>query len=126
MIEAGILKKTYCVICGKEKKGLDVDEDEKIKLVRWIKRNILKNAKNNGLVVCKECYPKYVEMRDKYQKRQATYIGLALLFGIVALIVSPRLTTIISIVLLAVFLYILDLMNYMTFRAVKLKAKGAQ
>ncbi len=90
--------------------------------IRWIKRNILKNEQGNTLVVCKECYPKYAELRKKYETRQITYLALVVVFGVLALIVSPNFATIIAVALLAVFLYILDFLNFLNFRAVKLNA----
>jgi hypothetical protein len=104
---------SYCIICGKEKKGREVDEDYIIKGIRWFKRNITKNEKGNKLVVCNECYPKYLEYRKKFERRQITYILLGSLFLIFGLIISPTLGTLFVGLGLLLFLYLLSLLNYM-------------
>ena len=109
------------MICEKEKKGIEAEEDTKIAAIRWIKRNVFHNEQGGKLVVCKECYPKYVELRKKYEKRQVTYIAIMVVFALLAIIVARNLAALEAIILLGVFLYLLDFMNYLTYRAVKLK-----
>ncbi|MGC9099196.1 MAG: hypothetical protein ACP5HW_01450 [Candidatus Micrarchaeia archaeon] len=105
--------KSYCIICGKERNGIEVDEDFVIKSVRWFKRNVTKNEEGNKLVVCSECYPKYLKYRRRFVEREIVYLTLGFLFLIFGLIVSFRLSTLIIGLLLMLFLYFLSLLSYM-------------
>ena len=73
------------------KKGIAVHEDHVIFAIRWFKTNITKNANNNGLVVCKECYPKYSKERRRYTSRLSLYIGIGVIFAILLIISTPSL-----------------------------------
>ncbi len=107
------MQKSYCIICGKERDGIEIKEDHVIEAIRWIKTNITKNEKNNRLVVCKECYPKYVKARKKYESRRITYLVLGILFAAMSLIVSPRLETLAMAIVVVVLLYALSYLSYM-------------
>ncbi|MEM0159195.1 MAG: hypothetical protein QXT89_01855 [Candidatus Micrarchaeaceae archaeon] len=115
--------KEYCIICGKEKQGIPVEEDSVIAAIRWFKRNITKNEQHNLLVVCKECYPKYAKERKSYESRRTLYIALGIAFIIISAIVSPRATTIAIAVAVAAFLYLLSFLSYMPKLDIE-KAKG--
>lgn len=106
------MAKNICIVCGKEKNGIEIKSDFIIESIRWFKRNITKNEQSNRLVVCKECYPKYKELWSKQSGRQKLYIGLGLAFAVVSLLISPRVGTVAIAALLLLFLYLLSLLNY--------------
>ncbi len=105
--------KSYCIICGRERNGIEVEEDFVIKSIRWFKRNVTKNEEGNKLVVCNECYPKYLKYRRRFVGREIIYLTLGFLFLVFGLIVSFRLSTLIIGLLLILFLYLLSLLSYM-------------
>ncbi len=106
------MQKSYCIICGNEREGIEIREDHVIKAVKWFKTNITKNEKNNRLVVCRECYPKYEKARRRYQSRRITYTVLGIIFAAISLIVSPRLETLAMAVLVIALLYALSYLSY--------------
>ena len=75
------MSKSYCIVCGKEKKGIEIEYDIVIKGIRWFKRNVTKNEKNNVLVVCSSCYSLYKKSRDKFELRERLYFYSLLLFS---------------------------------------------
>jgi uncharacterized protein (DUF983 family) len=69
-----------CIICGEAKEGLPVKEDYVIAAIRWVNRKIFHKYRNYRLVVCKDCYLKYSKQRDKYVRKQITYVIIGVLF----------------------------------------------
>ncbi len=117
---------SYCIICGKEKKGIAVSDDHVLKALRWFKKNVTRNVRNNKLVVCKECYPQYTKMRKRYVGRRTAYVALGVLFLMFAVIVSAGASGIAAFiigVIIIIFLYLLSLVNYMPALQLK-KQKG--
>jgi hypothetical protein len=113
----------YCIICGKQKQGIEVEEGNIIKAIRWLKRNVTKNEKGNKLVVCKECYPKYKKYRTRFERRLALYLILGVLFLVFGLMLSFRVETLILGLFVVLLMYFFALLNYMP----KLKeAKGKE
>ena len=100
------------MICCEKKKVYQVEEHFVIKGVRWFKKNITKNEKGNKLVVCNKCYPKYVEYRDKFIRRQRIYLLLGFLFLLLGLLTSPSLPSLLFGLGIIFFLYLLSLINY--------------
>ncbi len=114
-----------CIICGEPKQGLPVQNDWVIESIRWIKKNITKNEKNYQLVVCKECYPKYKKMYSSYKNKQAFYIVLGIIFTALLFFASRyNIFSLISGLILLLFLYLLSLLSYMPALKVKLKASS--
>ncbi|MCL4375259.1 hypothetical protein M1394_00460 [Candidatus Marsarchaeota archaeon] len=107
------MAKRYCIVCGKEKKGIEIEHDIIIKSIRWFKRNVTKNEKNNVLVVCSSCYPLYKKSRDKFELRERLYIALGLIFFILMVFISHTIASFIAGLVVIAFLYLLSLMNYM-------------
>ncbi len=101
-----------CIVCGKPKKGIAVHEDHVIFAIRWFKTNVTKNANNNELVVCKECYPKYAKERRRYTSRLGLYIGIGIIFAILLLISDPSIGSFIAAIGVLIFLYALSLLSY--------------
>ena len=111
-----------CIICGEQKQGLPVQTDWVIESIRWIKKNITKNEKNYQLVVCKECYPKYKKMYSSYKNKQAFYIVLGVIFTALLFFASRyNIFSLISGLILLLFLYILSLLSYMPALKIKLR-----
>lgn len=103
---------TVCIICGKERVGIPVKNDYIIEAIRWIKTNITKNEKNNRLVVCKECYPKYKKERDRFISRFAIYVGLGVVFVITGSLIGGFGALLYTLPVL-LLLFLLSLLNYM-------------
>lgn len=59
-----------------------------INSIRWFKRNVTRNEKNNRLVVCRECYPKYAAARRKFESRERLYLALGVVFAALNMIVA--------------------------------------
>jgi len=53
-------KKSFCVCCGNETNGLDVEIDSVIRGIRFVKEKLHLKVMNNRLVWCKECYPRHI------------------------------------------------------------------
>ena len=102
-----------CIICGEAKEGLPVKEDYVIASIRWVNRNIFHKYRNYRLVVCKDCYLKYSKQRDKYVRKQITYVIIGVLFTL-ALLFSSHGNPISLLYGLAVivFMYALSLTSY--------------
>ncbi len=101
------MKPSYCIICQKKKKGLEVEDNTLIKAVRYVKRNFLKNERGNKLVVCKECFTKYYEDYKRFESRERSIFLLLSIFVILAIISSPTLGSIIALAFIIAVLYAL-------------------
>ncbi len=103
-----------CIICGKEKNGINVQNDYIIDLIRWIKKNITKNEKNYKLVVCQDCYMKYKKMYNSFKRKKTFYIILGVIFMLLLFFASHfNVYSLISGFALIIFLYLLSLLTYM-------------
>lgn len=102
----------YCIMCGKQRNGIEIKSDRVLEAIRWFKRNVTKDEKRNTLVVCKECYSTYKKNRDRYTSRQALYAILGFLFAVFSLLLSPQLTTVLLCIIIFAVLYLLSLLNY--------------
>lgn len=109
------MKKTACIICGKEKKGLAVNEDFVLETIRWFKTNVSKNVKGYSLVVCNECTNNYRKLRKKYTRRRALYVAIGVLFTIVLTVASNGRTIFAPLygIGLTIILYLMSLLSYM-------------
>mgnify|MGYP001626360183 FL=1 len=106
--------KSVCIICGKEKPGIEVKPDFVIESIRWIKRNITKNEKGNRLVVCRDCYPAYRKLRERFERREKIYLTLGILFALLSFLLSSNKLYGLGIGLLVIaLLYLFSLLNYM-------------
>ena len=103
---------TYCIICGKKKKGVAVTEDRVLRLLRWFKGNVTHDLKGNSLVVCDEDLEAYKKKRDHFNSRQKIYLALGVIFAILGLIASFSLKSITVSALVIVALYLISLINY--------------
>lgn len=104
--------KSYCIICLKQRRGIPVENDYVLSAARWFKANITKNEKNNTLVVCKDDYVKYRQMRRRYESRQRIYLALGIAFAVISLLVSPHLGTAISAAVVVILLLAFSLLGY--------------
>lgn len=103
---------TYCIICGKKKKGVAVTEDRVLQLLRWFKGNVTHDLKGNSLVVCNEDLEAYKKKRDHFNSRQKIYLALGVIFAILGLIASFSLKSITVSALVIIALYLISLINY--------------
>jgi hypothetical protein len=102
-----------CIICGERKEGLEVRSDSIIGAMRWFKRNVTKNEKGYRLVVCKGCYLDYAKQRRKFERRQALYITIGVIFALVLVFVSiNKITGVLYAIAVVVFMYILSILTY--------------
>jgi hypothetical protein len=108
------MAKKACIMCGEEKNGLDVREDRVIGAMRWVKRNITKNAKNYHMVVCKDDFLKYKKRREGYERKQIIYIAIGVLFlALLLLFANGRyLGAIFYGLCIILFMYLLSLISY--------------
>ena len=109
------MKESCCIICGERRDGIKVADDHVLRALRWFKTNVTRNVKNNELVVCKGCYPKYSKSRKRYTGRRAAYITLGALFLIFSIAVSVGSANALAIVagiIIMVLMYLLSLVSY--------------
>ena len=119
-------KESRCIICGEGKNGLEVKEDSVINIIRYFKKNVLKNEKNYRLVVCRQCYPKYSKERSSFTKRRILYVGIGLVFGILAIIIAPlNASSYLIAVLVVGLMYLFSLLSYMPAVIIPEAAKAA-
>lgn len=107
-------KKSVCIVCGKERDGLEVKEDSMLGIMRWIKKNITKSPKNYRLVVCKDDFLAYKKKKDGYDRKQVIYVSLGILFLIILLAFSHGrfLGAFFYGAIIIVFLYLLSQLSY--------------
>lgn len=105
-------RKTVCIMCGAERPGIPVKGDMVLDAIRWFKRNVTRNAKDNLLVVCKDDWPRYNKARKRFMTRRAIYVALGVLFVILVNAVAFTLSTFALTLLVLAFFYLLSLFNY--------------
>ncbi|MEM0200859.1 MAG: hypothetical protein QXD23_00440 [Candidatus Micrarchaeaceae archaeon] len=105
-------RKTYCIMCGEEKNGIEIKIDNVITSIRFIKKKLFHSEKNNKLVVCKNCYPNYTKNRKRYVSRQRLYIGLGVVFLIFSVLLAPNFGTFLIGLAVLLLLYLLSFLNY--------------
>ena len=103
---------TYCIICGKQKSGIQVRNDYVIESIRMFKRGITKDEKGNKLVVCKEDYLTYKKRIEKFKSRQLMYMALGVLFVIFSILSPISYRTIVLDAGILALLYLISLLNY--------------
>lgn len=106
-------RKSYCIVCGERRRGLPVKTDHVIDAIRWFKTNVTRNERNNVLVVCKACYPKYKDMRKRFVTRMYAYVGLGVLFAVLVLSRGFSALALVVGLLLIAALFLFSLLNYM-------------
>ena len=107
-----MLRKSYCIECGNAKKGIAVRDDLVLSAIRWFKRNVTRNERKNELVVCRDCYLKYMAGRKRYESRQRTYVALGVISLIVSVVVSQQATTALLSLFFLCLLYLFSLLSY--------------
>ncbi len=107
--------KKACIMCGKEKEGLNVKEDHVIAAMRWVKRNITKNPKNYHMVVCKDDFVAYKKKRDSFERKRAAYVIIGVLFMLLLLAFANGrfLGALVYGGGVIIFMYLLSLLSYM-------------
>jgi len=122
------MPKKVCIICGKERKGAQVQDDVVIRAIRRVK-GALRVATNNTLVVCGGCMDEYKKKRAKFEKALVLYVVLAaILLVLIAVLplISGKFFSLESIlfgVLIGVFIIALSLIGYMPKIAEKKRAE---
>ncbi len=107
------MKENRCIVCGKDRTGLQVREDYIISTVRWLKRNITRSEKGYTLVVCRDCYKQYEKGRHTYERRRITYVALGVVAAALWIVLSEgKLGGIVAGILLVAFMYLLSLLSY--------------
>lgn len=105
------MKKTVCVVCKKEKKGVRVEDDPVIDTIRRVKER-LGISTGNVLVVCKECLPKAQEKRRRFERTAMTWGVLAVLMILLMLLISLSLQSVFFGILIAFFFTLFALSSY--------------
>jgi hypothetical protein len=106
-------RKSYCIICGKEKDGIEIREDNVSRAIRTINGYVRGKRLNNRVVVCKECYPKYNKYRKRYISRQRLYLILGVAVLVVSMLLSPSIGSLLFSVMIIILLYLLSLINWL-------------
>jgi hypothetical protein len=89
-----------------------VEDDFVLNSIRWFKRNVTRNEKNNRLVVCRECYPRYSAARRKFESRERLYIALGVIFAALNLIVARSLTSLLVSAAIILLMLALAFLSY--------------
>jgi Ca2+/Na+ antiporter len=95
-----------------ERNGIEVQDDLVLSAIRWFKKNITKNEKNNLLVVCKADYQKYAAGRRRFESRQRLYAFLGVLFIVLSVLVSRTLSALFVSLIVLLLLMALTLLSY--------------
>ncbi|MEM3555914.1 MAG: hypothetical protein QXF56_04320 [Candidatus Micrarchaeia archaeon] len=104
-------RKTVCIVCQKEKKGLRVEDDPVIDTIRKIKEK-LHASTGNTLVVCKECLPKAEEKRRRFERTAMTWGVLAVLMAVLLLLISFSIQSLLLAIVMGVVFMLLALVSY--------------
>jgi hypothetical protein len=122
-MEKNMKKEPRCIICGQEKDGIQIKEDNVIRAMRWFNRKIMKRERNFKLVVCKDCYMKYSKARKSYQKKQVTYLVIGVLFAALLIAVSEgNIFAVVYGLVIILVMYGLSLISYVP--ALDVQKKG--
>lgn len=106
------LKSSVCVMCEKRGvRGKVVKDDYVINAIRAVKR-LFKMEAGNTLVVCNDCYPAYTKKRGEFEKSLLIYGAVGIAIMLLLLIMSFSLGSLISGLLMLVFLLILAHIKY--------------
>lgn len=108
----GMAAKNYCIICGKQKNGIEIEEDNVIRALRWIKKGLGKPLNKDRIVVCSACYPQYKTYRKRFVSRERIYIALGIIFLIMGVLASGSILSVLVGIAVVFFLYLLSLLNY--------------
>ncbi|MCL5239056.1 MAG: hypothetical protein M1286_01110 [Candidatus Marsarchaeota archaeon] len=106
------MQKSYCIVCGEERRGIPVEDDFVLGSIRWFKRNVTKNERNNKLVVCRSCYPKYISGRKKFESRQKLYIAFGVIFASLNLFISATIYSVLVSVAVLLLLFAFSFLSY--------------
>lgn len=102
--------KGKCVICAKDKKGVEVADDAIIEAIRGFKKK-LRVATGNKLVVCRECVPEQEKRRKKFEQSLVTNGGFGIVIAVVLGLLGG-LTGVLYGLLITVFLLFFALLVY--------------
>jgi hypothetical protein len=105
------MKKSVCVVCKNEKKGTPVEDDLYLDTIRNIKTK-LNVAKNNKLVVCKDCLPQARDKRRRFERTFMMWAVLATVFFVMLVVMYPSLQSIFYGLVFVVIFILLSLLLY--------------
>jgi len=106
------MRKSRCIICGREKRGAPVADDVVIRAIRWVKRK-LGVAQESRLVVCGEDMEEHTRRRRKFEKHMVQYGALAFILVVVMIVLSGSLPGVLVAVFIGAFILLLGVLgNY--------------
>ncbi len=105
-------QKAYCIVCGKEKNGIEIRNDKIIEGIRWIKTKITGSHSDNRLVVCRDCYGKYSVSKKRFDSRKRLYLILGIIFAALILLVNVTIISIAFAIFMVALLYVFAFFNY--------------
>jgi predicted RND superfamily exporter protein len=79
---------TKCIVCKKDRKGLEVYDDLMIRSIRRVK-TALNMVQNNKLVVCTGCMGEHLKRRKTFEKWLVIYGAVGLSVMLIVLLMSP-------------------------------------
>ncbi|MFH1447721.1 MAG: hypothetical protein ABIG39_02560 [Candidatus Micrarchaeota archaeon] len=100
-----------CIVCGKNKTGVQVSEDMVIRSIRRIKQ-VLGIAKNNKLVVCKKCIPEHTKKRAAFEGKIVRYGGFGIIILIVFLLLSLSIKSLVAGIFITLLMLSFTLTDY--------------
>ncbi|MBI5159367.1 hypothetical protein HY992_04565 [Candidatus Micrarchaeota archaeon] len=80
--KVGVEAKGKCIVCTKDKHGIEVVDDAVIQFIRRFKQKF-RVATGNRLVVCGECVPEQEKRRKRFEQSLITNGGLGAVIAIV-------------------------------------------
>ncbi|MEM3791315.1 MAG: hypothetical protein QXL16_01125 [Candidatus Micrarchaeaceae archaeon] len=101
----------YCIICGNRKNGIEIEADYYVRFIKSFKK-MLKIYKGNTLVVCRDCYPKYKAMREKFERRRVLYIALGVIFLVLLVLAGMSLRAFLEGLGILIFLFLASFLSY--------------
>lgn len=107
------MRESYCIACGEKKDGIEIKEDHVIQALRWFNRTVMKQNRNNRIVVCSACYDKYSKQRKRYISRQRIYAVLGILFLLFGVLIARSIQSVLIGLGVIALLYLISLLSYM-------------
>ncbi len=109
-------------MCGNKREGLEVLPDYVLNTIRWFKR-VTGTEKKYGLVVCRDCFENYRNVRQKYKRHQAECVAIGIVFAAVLVAFNPMKGVIYG-GAVVLFMYLLSQLSWMpALRMPETKAK---
>lgn len=106
-------KAPKCIICNSERDGIPIRADLFVRSLRWLNGHTVRYNNPTRPVICRECFPKYLSLRKRYEGRLVAYLVLGFLFTGFLVYASHAAPLSFAFGLLIIaMMYLLSLVNY--------------